>query len=181
MSTLFVNNLNTASGDTITVPTGKKLVVTDTGGLDVPGLTLQTVSSTITAWTPTQSTSLISTGLETTITPKFSSSKVLIRLSINGCYTVNAATYLIFNLYKNDSNLHSFSTASGQAGANTASDTQYALFCGHEFLDSPSTTSATKYTLYYRSSNGSDVGINNYALGGNNSTRSTITAQEIAQ
>ena len=26
MSTLFVNNLNTASGDTITLPTGKKLV-----------------------------------------------------------------------------------------------------------------------------------------------------------
>ena len=26
MSTLFVNNLNTASGSTITVPTGKKLV-----------------------------------------------------------------------------------------------------------------------------------------------------------
>ena len=37
MSTLFVNNLNTASGSTITVPTGKKLVVTDTGGLSVPG------------------------------------------------------------------------------------------------------------------------------------------------
>ena len=37
MSTLFVNNLNTASGSTITVPTGKKLVVTDTGGLAVPG------------------------------------------------------------------------------------------------------------------------------------------------
>ena len=36
MSTLFVNNLNTASGSTITVPTGKKLVVTDTGGLSVP-------------------------------------------------------------------------------------------------------------------------------------------------
>ena len=35
MSTLFVNNLNTASGSTITVPTGKKLVVTDTGGLSV--------------------------------------------------------------------------------------------------------------------------------------------------
>ena len=35
MSTLFVNNLNTASGSTITVPTGKKLVVTDTGGLGV--------------------------------------------------------------------------------------------------------------------------------------------------
>ena len=29
MSTLFVNNLNTASGSTITIPTGKTLVGTD--------------------------------------------------------------------------------------------------------------------------------------------------------
>ena len=157
------------------------LTIDSSGNVHKAGLTLQTISSTTTAWTPTQSTSLITTGLEATITPKFSSSKVLIRLSINGCYTVNAATYLIFNLYKNDSNLHSFSTASGQALGNTSTDTQYALFCGHEFLDSPSTTSATKYTLYYRSSNGSDVGINNYGIGGNNSTRSTITVQEVAQ
>ena len=36
MSTLFVNNLNTASGSTITVPTGKKLIVTDSAGLIAP-------------------------------------------------------------------------------------------------------------------------------------------------
>ena len=30
MSTLFVNNLNTASGSTITIPSGKTLKVTDT-------------------------------------------------------------------------------------------------------------------------------------------------------
>ena len=30
MSTLFVNNLNTASGSTITIPTGKTLKATDT-------------------------------------------------------------------------------------------------------------------------------------------------------
>ena len=29
MSTLFVNNITTASGTNITVPTGKKLIVTD--------------------------------------------------------------------------------------------------------------------------------------------------------
>ena len=37
MSTLLVNNLNTASGSTITVPTGKNLVVTDAGSLYAPG------------------------------------------------------------------------------------------------------------------------------------------------
>ena len=42
MSTLFVNNLNTASGSTITVPTGKKLVVTDAGGVVAPNQIIQT-------------------------------------------------------------------------------------------------------------------------------------------
>jgi len=41
MSTLFVNNLNTASGTTITVPTGKTLVGTDTGSITAPGMVLQ--------------------------------------------------------------------------------------------------------------------------------------------
>ena len=45
MSTLFVNNLNTASGSTITVPTGKKLVVTDAGGVQVPHMVGQMVQS----------------------------------------------------------------------------------------------------------------------------------------
>ena len=34
-STLKINNLDTASGTDITIPTGKKLVVTDTGGVKV--------------------------------------------------------------------------------------------------------------------------------------------------
>ena len=33
MSTLFVNNLNTASGTTITIPTGKQLIGTDTNSI----------------------------------------------------------------------------------------------------------------------------------------------------
>ena len=48
MSTLFVNNLNTASGSTITVPTGKQLIVTDEGGVRVPGSIIQVVSNTTT-------------------------------------------------------------------------------------------------------------------------------------
>ena len=46
MSTLFVNNLNTASGSTITVPTGKTIVVTDEGGVRVPGTVLQVKQAT---------------------------------------------------------------------------------------------------------------------------------------
>ena len=44
-STIYVNNLTTASGSTITVPTGKKLVVTDAGGVQVPHMVGQMVQS----------------------------------------------------------------------------------------------------------------------------------------
>ena len=51
----------------------------------------------------------------------------------------------------------------------------------HFYLDSPATTSATKYTVYNRSGSGGSIGINNYGIGGDGSTRSTILLQEIAQ
>ena len=49
MSTLFVNNLNTASGTTITIPTGKLLVGTDTGTLRMPGSIVQVATYSTTA------------------------------------------------------------------------------------------------------------------------------------
>ena len=74
MSTLFVNNLNTASGTDITIPTGKKLVVTDTGGVKVPGSVVQFAYRDPTAAYVTQasasSTSYTNTNISVTITPK---------------------------------------------------------------------------------------------------------------
>ena len=45
MSTLFVNNLNTASGSTITIPTGKQLVGTDINSIKAPGMIVQVQSA----------------------------------------------------------------------------------------------------------------------------------------
>ena len=63
MSTLFVNNLNTASGSTITVPTGKKLVGTDGGGISAPGMIVQIKETVSTATYSTTSTSYVATGV----------------------------------------------------------------------------------------------------------------------
>ena len=46
MSTLFVNNLNTASGTTITIPTGKTLVATDSKTFRAPGMVIQETFTT---------------------------------------------------------------------------------------------------------------------------------------
>ena len=80
MSTLFVNNLNTASGTTITVPTGKKLVA--------PGHVLNVQSVTMTDNTTFAGTAFtdISDGvnpLTITMTPTSSSSKFLLYMMVS--------------------------------------------------------------------------------------------------
>lgn len=175
MSTLFVNNLNTASGSTITVPTGKQVIVTDEGGLKVPGMSIQVVQGVYSNANSTTSTSLVATSIAATITPKFSTSKVLISLAINGIYHNTETDYAVFHIYKNGSNHHALSTNVGQNGESASQSV------AHYYLDSPSTTSATTYTVYHRSGNGQAVGHNNYGIGGDGSTRSTIILTEIAQ
>ena len=81
MSTLFVNNLNTASGTTITVPTGKTLIGTDEGAFRVPGTILQVVDVTGTTTGSTTSTTNVRVGIEAAITPKSSSSKIIVLCS----------------------------------------------------------------------------------------------------
>ena len=82
MSTLFVNNLNTASGSTITVPTGKTLVGTDEGAFRVPGTILQVVSYGLGNGYTNATLVNISSGNVFigggTITPKAASSKILV-------------------------------------------------------------------------------------------------------
>ena len=78
MSTLFVNNLTTASGTTITVPTGKKVVVTDQGGITAPGSVVNTVQFPITGGGSTSSTSDVAMLTCGTYTTTLQNSKILI-------------------------------------------------------------------------------------------------------
>ena len=180
MSTLFVNNLNTASGTNITVPTGKKLIVTDAGALTAPGMILQTVRSEFRTYTSFDSTSFANSGLTGTITPKFSSSKILVTVIANGIFHNGSAKYMFLNLYRGSSSIASLDNG---VGYNTSGDEiNYGIHSNvYQHEDSPSTTSATTYALYWKKSDtGQTAGINNYNSV-NGSTLSTITLQEIAQ
>ena len=74
MSTLFVNNLDTASGTTITVPSGKVLTA--------PGHVIQTVSNTsYGSATYSLSANTEQNTLSCTITPKFSNSHMFITVN----------------------------------------------------------------------------------------------------
>ena len=82
MSTLFVNNLNTASGTTITVPTGKKVVVTDQGGITAPGGVVNTFSSSISGGASNSSTSFVKFITAGTYTTTVANSKILVMVDI---------------------------------------------------------------------------------------------------
>ena len=78
-STLKINNLDTASGTTITVPTGKQLIGTDINSIKAPGMVIQMQSSVLPGGNDqTNSGSFIDTGLSCNITPKYSNSKILV-------------------------------------------------------------------------------------------------------
>ena len=82
MSTLFVNNLNTASGTTITVPTGKKVVVTDQGGITAPGAVVNTAQVQLATGASTTSTSDVALVTAGTYTTTIANSKILVAVNI---------------------------------------------------------------------------------------------------
>ena len=188
MSTLFVNNLNTASGSTITVPTGKTLVGTDEGTIRTPGAVLQ-VKQTVYTGTATYSNSAsVSdiTGMTVTITPKSTSSKILITFQISYSTSSDGCGNLI-QLQRGSTNLGGanqgtvFNGVTGVINNHGQANSGGQLYqTSGEFLDSPSTTSATTYKLRHYGVGGTTPLIINKNESGQLGGISTITATEIA-
>ena len=172
MSTLFVNNLNTASGTDITIPTGKKLVVTDTGGLTAPGTVIQVVNSSYSTQTSSSSSSFADTGLTASITPTASSSKVLVIIQVASCFTTtNTNAELDINLLRDSTQLIA---SMGGRGTNSLTSGDAIGTVGCVFLDSPSSTSSITYKPQFKSSaNNATASVQ---LG---NTTSTMTLMEI--
>ena len=147
------------------------------------GSVLQTItSSTATQVTATETNfaTPIDTGLAATITPKFSSSKILILIhaSIGG----SAANIGVNLSLKRGGSLM---PASGAIPGNDAGLMAYAIGRADgvnetfacNYLDSPSTTSSTEYRLFFSRFGGSGTAYFNWS---NNKDSSSITLQEIA-
>ena len=175
---LKVDTIQTNNGST---PTAKDL------GLNISGNVLQIVSATKTdVFSSTSSTPVAVTGLTASITPKYATSKILVRIVFNAggdTPTANCDYYI----YRNGSLL---STAIGDASGSeqrsaahidpSASRMHYNNTI--EYLDSPATTAATSYQLYQRSQPNYNFYINraSYQDGNTGRTISTITLTEIA-
>ena len=133
------------------------------------GQVLQVVTTTFITSASISSATYVSTGYSLSITPKFSTSKILVLMSSSLVSTTNANTRLTF--YRNNSvdiaqNTEGLMMTSSVAnGANQSFNIM--------FLDSPATTSSTSYNLYAKAPSGTS------SLGASNST-SSIILMEIA-
>ena len=139
------------------------------------GTVLQVVNATYTPLTGTSSSTFSDTGLTATITPKFTTSKILILITHAGSRKNTNITTLSTRLLRG-STVINYIDDNGGSTATTTTNSFGAT--GGSFLDSPSTTSATTYkTQFASNANTALVYINDYSA--NNST-STITLMEIA-
>jgi hypothetical protein len=128
----------------------------------------------------TASTSLVTTGISATITPQSTNSKILVMPNLTNLY-VTANIGMGFAIYRGATNVyqHGFAQPAGYLGSMYASNSGNLGAISFSYLDSPSTTSATTYTIYWGAYGGTPY-INFNSSSVVNGTGSYIILQEIS-
>ena len=185
MSTLFVNNLSTASGTNITLASGKQLDAT--AGTFVPpaGHIVQIVTHRHGDLPQHNSTSFVelSSNYRATITPKYANSKILINATININPTCATNTIFLWKLMRstaggsfadladvtdgNTGNRHPVSSG-GCTRRGNGHDTNDQNAIQWNAIDTPNTTSAVTYSPYFKQeSSGTNVIYIGHSAGNN--------------
>ena len=168
--TITASQIATVNASTVTTGTlpGARL---PTGSI------LQVISSTNITNTTTSGGTYVDTGLTASITPLFSTSKILVLISANvGCSGYNAGFNGITeiqivrastSIYVSQLSTYNYASGSGGISCNVPAAMSY--------VDSPATTSSTTYKIQFKNTSGSSAYFND------GSSDSTITLMEIAQ
>ena len=160
--------LGTNAGTTGTFPAASLTGVLGYANLPT-GSVLQVVNATYGTETSTTSTSYVTTNITASITPKFSTSKILI--TVTDPIQSNGSTAVSITLFRGTvagTNLF------GSVGFAYNAGSTYSSVASVAYLDSPATTSSTTYTVGFKSGTGSTVWSTVYNGTG------TITLMEIA-
>jgi hypothetical protein len=181
------------SNRTLTIPdeTGT-IITTGSSGQSIPkaalptGSVLQVVSTAKTDTFSTSSTSFTDiTGLSVSITPTSATSKILIMFSVPASSSSSSGWYL--NLVRNSTDIIVADTAGSRVSSTISTyiaPTQQSFSMAYQYLDSPTTTSATTYKLQLRAQSGFTAFVNQTATDVNNSdynrATSSLTVMEIA-
>jgi hypothetical protein len=155
MSTLYVDNLQ---------PNLESRV-------SIPGHVVQVVSATISTQGQSSANEWVDINLDVSITPSSSSNKVLVTGVIPLRNGGTGDQNVRYTVYRGDTNL---GNASYGFGIIKTTDTAVHGSVVISFLDTPSTTSATTYSLYVH-----PAGVTAQWCGGG--SIATLTTQEIAQ
>jgi hypothetical protein len=139
------------------------------------GSVLQVVNAAYSTSVTTSSTSFVDTGLTATITPKFSTSKILVIAQVQGFQNIGAPSGgLAYQIVRGATAIFT-QTNYGQYIAAGGTSASLILTNTFTYLDSPTTTSATAYKVQFFVSNALYAGTAQYS--GN---PSVITLMEIA-
>ena len=141
------------------------------------GKVLQVVNATTSTETSSATNSFIDTNLTATITPLFSTSKILVIVNQCGLEKASNNTGVVLKLVRNSTtliNIEAWAAGTNDTSLNVAGGS------GCNYLDSPATTSATTYKTQFCSHENNSIV---YCQYGNTpyATTSTITLMEIAQ
>ena len=158
MSTLYVDNLAPNLGS----------------GVLIPGHVVQVQSNSVATQFNTTSSSLVTTGVSTSITPLSASSKIYFNITCGDVATTNPGAGVTIAVYRNGSIIDEFAARHSYVST-SATDNLVINVASFSYLDSPATTSALTYTIYI-----SNAGAGTATIMRDN-TRASITLMEIAQ
>ena len=149
---------------------------TTSGSIQMPqGHVIQTVDGSDGTQTTSTSSSFVASNVAVTITPKFSTSKIYIAYSMS-LYNATNQAYSKTTLYRGSTNIGDSSWGLSAGGYSTGG---HSTDGGAVTIDSPATTSATTYTVYFAPHNGGSG--NGTAYANINGVRGQIIAMGIAQ
>jgi hypothetical protein len=140
------------------------------------GAVLQVVNATTSTQVSSSSSTYADTGLTASITPLYSTSKIFVIATLNGCGKQSSNTQMNAGLQRDSTVLKYFEASAGYTGT-TAN-----LYWGSStvnYLDSPATTSSTTYKLIFKSYSNTGT-IYLHDAGGVDGSTSMITLMEIA-
>lgn len=139
------------------------------------GSVIQVVNATYGTETSSTTNTQIATGLTASITPQFSTSKILVIANLNGVSHTTNNTSVQSYLRRNTSNLYLMSLIAAANDANSGNNTTDVGSVSITYLDSPATTSSTSYNCTFASQQGNATAyVQRYGA------TSSITLMEIA-
>ena len=157
---------------------------TSGNGVHIPGhvIQVQALSRVRTSATVLSSTStvIVNDGVgnfETTITPKFSNSKIVGYVNICGIASVSNANSIAFMIYRNGSFIQTIDNHLSYNGDEHGDR----CHLSYQFIDEPNSTSTVTYSIYAKPANSGSVIIFDVHVPTPSNPTNNLILQEIAQ